>query len=276
MVNTCYPDGTDWSCRFTEEELFELREDAVTAAMIERSEIMAWNLLSSLTLRRIALCPTSVRPCATGCAASGGYLAAPVRNGSAALGQRMGSFFPHIRGGVWVNACGCQTADCSCSALSEVILPGPATEIVQVRIDGLVIAPSLYRLDSGNRLVSLGDPWPICQDMKASPLDPGSFEVTYYRGAAPDAMTRAAAGLLAAEFFAACEGGACRLPANVTSVSRQGVSYELQPPDFPEGITGIPEVDAVIRIYNPNKLKSGFSVVSPDIRAPRATVWGGR
>lgn len=101
---------------------------------------------------------------------------------------------------------------------------------------------------------------------EAAPGDTsGTFEVTYYRGAAPNRMTNAAAGALANEFLKACDGdSSCRLPYNVTSASRSGETYEFDQSDFADGDTGIPEVQALIRIYNPNRLKSPVIVASPD------------
>lgn len=92
----------------------------------------------------------------------------------------------------------------------------------------------------------------------------GGFVVTYYRGSPPNVMTTYAAGLLANEFYQACEGGECRLPGNVTRASRGGESYEFETSDFPEGKTDIPEVNAVIRYYNPFGQRVPTTVASPD------------
>jgi hypothetical protein len=180
---------------------------------------------------------------------------------------------PYISGGRWLNACGCGSGDCGCTALSEIILPGPVGRIVSVYIDGDLIPNTDYRVDNGNRLVRLdGESWPACQDMAASDHD--GFSVTYYRGAAPNAMTRAAAGALAAEFLAACSGEECRLPGSVVRASRGGESYEFAPQDFANGDTGIVEVNAVIRIYNPANLKYPIIVASPDSYDVRVPSWG--
>lgn len=270
-MSICYPPDTDWSCRYSDEELAGMRGDPVNAAKLERAEAFAWSLLAALTAYQIGTCPITVRPCAAGCAPSGSY--APAYAGGRALPIAViGRPSPFISGGAWYNSCGCSSAsECSCGPLSEVELPGPVGSIVSVMIGGREVPPSAYRVDGGNRLTRLdGDLWPTCQDQTLS--DEEGFSVTYYRGAAPNIMTRAAAGVLASEFFLACEGDdACRLPRNVTSVTRAGDSYELEPVSMPEGELNIPEVDAVVRIYNPNGIKTPGRVIVPrGVPAPRA------
>lgn len=273
----CIPPDTDWSCAYTAAELAAMREDPVTAARMDRSEILAWLTLARLTAYQIGVCPTTVRPCSAGCAPAGSWTVAPVGSGHAqALPSIMvGSWVPHINvAGNWTNSCACASRDaCSCGALSEVILPGPVGEIVSVYQDGNLIPAESYRVDNFNRLVRLdGETWPSCQDMALSAED--GFSVTYYRGAAPNEMTRFAAGVLATEFYKACGGGKCRLPVGVTQVARDGVTYEIQTGMFAEGFTGIREVDAVIGIYNPYALKSAPLVYSPDMRRTRHTTGG--
>jgi hypothetical protein len=99
----------------------------------------------------------------------------------------------------------------------------------------------------------------------------GVFEVTYYLGVAPNNVTLAAAGALAGEWYKACGGDACALPANAISVSRQGVSMELQAGIFPGGKTNIPIVDGLLEVYNPHGLRSAPVIASPDTLRPRMT-----
>lgn len=101
-----------------------------------------------------------------------------------------------------------------------------------------------------------------------------TFEVTYYRGAAPNEMTKYAAGLLAAEFYKACGGEACKLSRKVKTVVRGGASYELDWNLFDDGWTRIEAVDAVIRIYNPHHAKTPSRIISPDGPSRvRRTTW---
>lgn len=372
-MSVCHPD-VDWSCLFTEAELIALREDPIEADRIETAEAFGWSLLSSLTAYQVASCPVTVRPCARRCRPESQTLAFPVGGGlTGALGFGSGSFNPHITGGSWVNSCGCRTDDCSCTELSEIILPGPVGGIVSVLQDGIQLPVTSYRVDNGNRLVRLdGEKWPVCQDMTkatsappavapvtltwpngqtltlsrvgdivtatattvaslsgnfidvpaefepvgtssvaavsaeggvrltiagsaswqrffpepdstftftylAAPIPPvpqeNTLAVLYYRGAAPNRMTRRAAGLLAADFYRGCAGDACALPDSVVSMSQQGTDYEFEATDFPDGVTGIKAVDAVIRMYNPYKRKSPTRIASPDAPLTRTPTW---
>jgi hypothetical protein len=263
---SCTPE-VDWGCAYTPEQIAEL-DPAVKA----RSEQLAWATLQSLTGYQVAPCPLEVRPCTEGCSHSS-WLEAPVFTGGY---QGGGTFQPAQNGdGFWVNSCGCGRGDsCSCTRVSEIFLPGPVGQIVEVSVDGVVLDPSTYRVDNNSQLVAQGDlVWPSCQDMTAAAGEEGTFVVTYYRGFAPDAMTTYAAGVLASEFYRACTGKACRLPAGVTSITRQGVSMEIQTGMFSGGYTGIREVDAVISIYNPYGLRSPAVIISPETVGARRTTW---
>lgn len=274
MSDICVPAGTDWSCVYDDETLAQMRAEPKTAAVLDRAEAFAWSLLAALTAYRIGTCPVAVRPCAARCTPDSNFLAAPVRSSGSWL-PRVNAGGPYISGGNWYNACGCSSQkDCGCSTLSEVILPGPVGSIVSVTIDGEPLPRAAYRVDNGNRLVRLdGEAWPGCQDMAASAADAGSFVVTYYRGAAPNLMTRAAAGALAQEFYLACKGEACRLPWNLTSMARSGESYDFGDGGVDSVADAIPEVAAVVRIYNPYGLKSQPFVASPDLYDTRTPTW---
>jgi len=259
----CYPAGTDWSSY----------GDAAAIASIDpglkiRAEALAWMTFRSLTGRRVATCPVVLRPCTSRCS-EGSYLSAE-SNG-------MGPFIPYIGGnGQWYNiTCGHRDS-CSCTMVSEIRLPSGAGGIDQVVIDGAILPASAYRIDNGSRLVRQdGGAWPLCQDMSAPAGAVGTFTVSYYQGAMPTDVDNWAVGILAAEFLKASSGAkGCRLPKNVTQVTRQGVSYEVTTDMFANGLTGIQEVDIVIRSHNPNLLKSRPRVFSPDV--PRGRMKTGR
>lgn len=263
-MDICYPEGADWGCAYNDEELAGLDPDVK-----DRSEALAWSTLSALTGYRLSLCPTTVRPCALGCM-GGSYFAAPVvsTSGSWVPGSGWG---PYMSGGNWYNGCGCGSpSDCSCSLVPEVLLPTEVGKITSVWLNGAELDPSAYRVDNGTRLVRTdGDPWPLCQDMSISdPADGGLF-VTYYTGVAPNDLFRYAAGVLATEFYKACQGTQCRLPTGVTTMTRNGITMDIPSGLFPGGATGIHEVDAIIRIYNPYSLKAPARVMSPDSRRGR-------
>ena len=273
----CYPPGADWSCAYDAGEFAGL--DPVN---VEIAEASAWLALTSLTGGQIAFRPVTVRPCRAGCQPPGTWMVAPVLSSGSFAGVRPGiysGFAPYVSAsGAWVNSCGCGApADCGCSMLSEVILPAPVGEIVEVWLDGAVLDADAYRVDNGNRLVRTdGGIWPACQNLAEDAHGDTAFSVTYYRGAAPDNLILRAVGLLAVEFYKGCTGQECALPSNAISVSRQGISMEIQAGLFPGGKTNLPVVDNLIQTYNPFGLVVAPVIASPDTirRQPRATTWG--
>lgn len=281
-MSICYPSDTDWSLAYTDAELGEMRSDLRKARKMELAEARAWYSLAMLTAWRVGVCPVLVRPVPAGCMGGGSWLAATVGGGhTGALPVRsIGALnvTPYVTGGEWVNACGCQPSACGHGSLSEVILPGPIGEIEWVKIDGIIQEPTSYRVDDGNRLVSLDKlrPWPGSQDFRTGPDEPNSFAVSYYQGAAPNDLIRAAAGTLAIEFYRMdTKDKACRLPFKTTQVVRFGSTYDVAPGLFKDGLTSIAEVDLVIRMYNPNLLKQGSRIVTPENRSRgRRTTYG--
>ena len=108
----------------------------------------------------------------------------------------------------------------------------------------------------------------------AAPVEPvgqdDTFSVSYYAGVGPDDMLNYAAGLLAGEWYKACDGRECQLPNTVTQVVRQGVTFTI--PSFDTGTSGMREVDNIIAIYNPHHLKTPSRVLSVDsIRGRKRT-----
>lgn len=254
----CYPDTTDWSCVGTPEEIEEL--DPTLKA---RAEMLAWSHLARLTGFRLSLCPVVLRPCRTRCAPVT-WIEAPV------LG--FDGFSPYIDNGIWYNACGCRRDQCGCTVIRELVLPdNEVSGPIVVKIDGAALDPTSYRVDNGNRLVRQdGESWPMCQDMNLPAGEPGTFSISYYVGVGPDAALNFAAGILAGEWYKACQGNDCRLPASVTQLVRLGVTFEI--PSASVGRTGIPEVDEIVAAYNPHGLRTPSRVLSIDsIRGRKRT-----
>jgi hypothetical protein len=234
--------------------------DALDPAVQERAGALAVATLHRLSGYRVGGCPVTVRPCTKACLTS--YAVSTFYRGWGPA---------QLPDGTWVNTCGCIGTDCSCVALCEVTLAAPVGPISWVKVDGNVVLPTNYRVD-GNRLLWIGAgdcPWPICQDMTAGDDKPDTFAVRYLNGYAPDAMASWAAGVMAMEFAKACVGGKCRLPANVVAVSRAGISYTVAAGSFPDGFTGIHEVDAWISLWNPHPIRQQAKVWSPDLRRAR-------
>jgi hypothetical protein len=98
---------------------------------------------------------------------------------------------------------------------------------------------------------------------------PGTFLVTYLNSWPVDQMGAYACAVLAMEFAQACIGGVCRLPPGVTSVARQGIVFDLPVGSFPDGLTGIREVDAWVSLWNTQRIREAPRVWSPDMRSTR-------
>lgn len=249
----CWP--VNWGC-VSEEEYDAFGEDVIAYA-----EDMAASTLRALTLYQVGGCSRTVRPCAATC--NPGLLGS--------LG-----WSPHINAsGNWVNvSCGCGRPEpCSCGAVPTVLLPTPVGRVDEVVIDGAVLDPSAYRVDSGGRLVRTdGGSWPLCQDMRAAPGEEGTFTVTYLNAYPVDPLGAWVSGRLAYEYAKSCTGGTCSLPSGITEITRQGITMEIQLDMFAQGLTGIREVDDWTARYNPNRLRRKPRVYTPDLPEPRQTL----
>lgn len=233
------------------------------------SEVFAGQTLRMLTGYRVGGCPVTVRPCNRSCL-PGSWLTAP--DVGAMFAGANGGYFgmsPYVGpGGQWMNACGCAGDGCSCTKVEEVWLPTSTGvgAIESVIVDGVTLDPSAYRVDNGNRLVRQdGGTWPTCQDMNLPAGEENTWTVTYLDGNPVDGIGAYVAGLLAAEYAKACAGADCALPTNVQTVTRQGITMQLDPEMFTGGVTGVRAVDSYIRIWNPlTSLPSGiYSLDAP-------------
>ena len=135
---------------------------------------------------------------------------------------------PALVGGKWFNiACGACSSGCSCSSVSEVVLPYPVASIEAVRVDGVVLDPSAYRVDDWRLLVRLdGGEWPRCNDLNLADTEEGTWSVTAQYGTEVPRLGQLAAGQLATQIAKACAGvSGCLLPSTtVRQVQRQGVT----------------------------------------------------
>lgn len=158
--------------------------------------------------------------------------------------------------GEWRNG-GNSSSDCCAIELMNQ----PVVSISEVRLYGEVLDPSEYEIQR-NSLVRLGGCWPC----DSSACEPAAIEVDYVWGVPLDALGKLAVGELACEFVLGMTGENCRLPSRAVSVSRQGVSIEMQDAQgFAEqGLTGLPLSDSWLRSMNPHKLQQRSRVVSVD------------
>jgi hypothetical protein len=150
----------------------------------------------------------------------------------------------------------------------EILLPGyPVVAITSVTIDGVLLAPSAYRIDDDRWLSRIdGEGWPL-QDDRA--MD--SFLVVYTYGIAIPPMARRAAAAYACQVLKAClQDSSCSLPPRTQSVVRQGLSANTRDPNdyIDNGKTGVDEADRFIKAVNPNGLQERAAVLSPDVNWP--------
>lgn len=233
----------------------------------QQSRAISWATftLDALTGHQFAQCPVTMRPCGTGCGLMTSYTTWPV--GAPAQGGPGPWMVPYVVNGLWLN-CSCG-GGCSCVASCRTNLGIPVAEITEVKVDGLVLDPSAYQLQGAFLVRTDGGPcWPSCQDPSVPDTEEGTFSVTFRPGRVLPVAGQIAAGRLAGEFLKACAGGNCALPAQISSLSRQGVDVEFVDPAtvFENGRTGIHEVDLFISAVNPTGMRRRSLVMSPDVR----------
>lgn len=209
-------------------------------------------------------CTTTLRPCRqhTGIACD--------TCGWPGMGAGIGwyggpAFIPYLAGGQWYNAtCGTCGTTCDCDGtLDRLELPGPVAAVGAVYIDGEIFTDwSLY--NSETLIRTDGEPWPRCQNLAADLTEAGTWAVEYVRGIPVPVGGRRAAAILACELAKACTGQKCRIPANVTEVTRNGVSFTFDPTVYyTSGLTGIPEVDLWLSATNPGRNRRSSAVYTP-------------
>ncbi len=231
---------------------------AFDVAVRERAELLAGRVLWTLTGQVFGLCPTKLRPCWQPDMTVSTY-GRPGRAGAYWSGL--------LNTADSTGRCSCST-DCRFVGVDRVALPGPVSSIIEVTINGVVVAPSAYRVQNRRWLRRVdGQWWPQHQDLNLADDAVGAFAITYQRGIAVPAEGQLVAGILAMEFARGLLGRQCSLPTGATSVSRQGISVELADMRewFTNGLTGIEPVDLWIMAVNPYKSKRPAKIISPDM-----------
>ncbi|AKF14951.1 head-to-tail adaptor [Mycobacterium phage Philly] len=236
---TCLPDVPALPDDATPEQ--ESEHEASLASR-EAAISIARDVLWALSGRQFGICPRSVRPCPNG-----------VRNRTV-VGLMTGYVLSRFDGRWSQWPCGCGST-CRRSGPKIIHLPGPARSIEAVKIGGEVLDPAAYTLEGDYLYRTDGGVWPE-QDLSVPASAPGGWEVVYRQGNPVPPGVGKFVGQLAAEFFAACNGGKCKLPRNVTTVTRNGVSYQVVNPTdvYATRKTGLPEVDLWLAAVNPSRI----------------------
>lgn len=249
----CAPWPARWTCDVSCES------PTVTAQAVQVATEVVW----ALSGRQFGLCTVTLRPCRRECQDFPWPLTSEPWSWA---GQQWLS--PALIGGQWFNqVCGRCVQGCSCSSLSEVVLPAPVHRIVEVKVDGVPLVTGSYRLDDNRTAVRTdGTEWPRCQDLEAPDTATDTWSITAEYGTAVPEGGAWAVGELACQLLRAARGEDCRLPAGVTQLVRQGVTIDF--PDvvelFDKGVTGLYLVDLFVRTWNPGKLKRRSGVYSVD------------
>ncbi len=218
----------------------------------------ATEILWAASGQRYGPCPVTLRPCRRTCAGDWG----------SRWPQWTGRWpQPALIGGAWYNlVCGSCGDTCSCTALEETVLPAPVSAVTAVKVDGQLLPSSAYRLHNGRVLVRVdGGRWPWCQNMAADDSATGTWSVTVSLGEDVPIIGRQAVGELACEITRTCMGVDCRLPANIASLVRQGVSIQF--PASQELVDRLYFVGMFLRMANPHKLAGRPAVY--DVDGPR-------
>lgn len=250
---------------------FPTGSEAISGSAIEAATLVLWTESG----QQYGFCDRTVRPCRRDCWGGGGW----------------GSWFEWDRGvwsswprpvlyaGEWFNLT-CQTCpgSCSCTGIESAILPAPVYSILQVKLDGSVMPTGSYRMDEDIQLVRTdGGRWPMCQDMAAADTADNTWSVTARFGRPVPTLGQLALGELAAEIANACMGVDCRLPTNVASLAREGVSITFDPTTMNDVARRLYFVGMFIETVNPKRLRGRarvYDVDGPDFRRTNTARYG--
>jgi hypothetical protein len=228
---------------------------------------MASEVLYALTGQRFSLCTVTLRPCREECYGLGW----PGWN----QWWQWGTYpQPYWYNGTWFNmGCGQCGTSCSCTAISETLLPGPINSVVEVKVDGVVLVNGVdYRVDDYRKLVRLGAVWPYCNDLNQPDTAVGTWSATVTYGEPVPMLGKLAAGELACYFLSILLGADCELPPGVTDITRQGISMSLaeSTTDLLNFYQRFPVAYLFIKTYNPQGLLArakAYDLDGPDYRA---------
>lgn len=240
----CDPWPALWSCDVSCES------PDVTGRAVQFATEVLW----ALSGRQFGLCTVTLRPCRSTCGDFGSWdLDRPFWSTGLTYPT------PALIGGAWFNLiCGACGDTCSCSQLSQVDLPAPVYDIVEVKVDGTPLATGAYRLDDDRSLVRIdGGEWPRCNDLNLADTEVGTWSVTARFGLPVPQGATWAVGELACQFVSALGGADCRLPKQVTQLVRQGVTIQMDSITelLKDGVTGLYFVDLFIKTWNPGRLQ---------------------
>lgn len=228
----------------------------VDPVVLDRVLMAATEVAWGLTGRQYGTCDVTVRPCFKKTSEfdftsyPAGFIA-----------------WPYMDNGLWFNFWPCQDG-CSCHSLCEVRLPSPICEILEVKIDGIALPTTAYRIKNNTTLIRAdGECWPRCNDFSKLDTEEGTWSVELTYGRTVPEILKIGTADLACELLKACLGMECGISRKASRVVRQGVSMEFgRSEDYLEkGLTGIDSLDFAISVLNPHRVTRKVAVWSPDV-----------
>ena len=172
-----------------------------------------------------------------------------------------------------VELCGCRSGWTKLDLSPWVT--GPVRSIEAVTVNGETlenVEDEDYRLAWGSFLVPHEGgglaPWPAQHLNRPDGAD-GTWSVTVTHGVEPPPHVAGAAADLAKQLIAKCTGGDCLLPDNATSITRDGVTVELNIPTG--GQTGLPVVDSIVGMYSCKRTRRMYDPAEPMADTRRLT-----
>ncbi len=186
--------------------------------------------------------------------------------------------YPYNYAGQWFNlGCGGCPGSCSCTVLRTAELPNPTTDVLSVKVDGVLLDPSAYRVYDHRTLLRVdGGDWPICNDLNKDTTEVGTWEVVVRVGTEVPVLGRMAVAELARELILACvDSAACKLPRPVQQITRQGVTMTFLDPNvvFADGKIGLQRSDLFISTFNPQGIQQRAQAIDVDALGPVTQTW---
>jgi hypothetical protein len=217
-------------------------------------------------------CQQTLRPCRRDCEDGWAYDSSWNEYGT-------GWPYPYLYAGQWFNmGCGGCTGTCSCTVFHEILLPDSVSSVDDITIDGVSLEPleEIVVLYDFKRLIRIdGGTWPRCNDLSKAAGEEGTWTITFTTGTPVPPLGQAALGELTTQLIAACLQVECRLPSNVQSIVRQGITQTMFDPNvlFAEGKLGLYFCDLFISTYNPANIRDRARAIDVDRRGPRYQTW---
>lgn len=143
----------------------------------------------------------------------------------------------------------------------SIPLMGPEIDVLEITIDGGVIAPTEYGLLDNYKLFRRNGQWPENNDVTLFDTEPGTFTITYSFGRHPNLSQRRAAIELVCQMVKGDLGTLTRMR-GVISANVQGVQVQMDEDEVRS--LGLPEVNKFMDIYGANGV-GALGVYSPEL-----------